>query len=590
MFLRKHSRLKDGKSHTYFSVVESVRTPGVRHPHQKTLLYLGEINAEQEAAWVKSIAAFDTQSGQETHLCLFPDDQLPPAGLPAPALPIKLDDYTLSRPRQYGACWLAGELWQALRFDEFWSGKLGHSREGTDWAGLLRISVAYRLIAPGSEWRLHRLWYDESAMGDLMPAEFHWGGKDQLYEVLDRLLVHRDELFTHLKARWEDLFGVKYQLLLYDLTSTYFEGAAEGIPKAKRGYSRDHRPDCKQVVIALIVTPEGFPLTYETLAGNTLDKQTLPDFVARIEAKYGSAERVWVMDRGIPTEEQLTEIRKVHPSVKYLVGTPRSQVRATRERWEKLPWEKVRDSVEVKRFEENGELYVVAKSGGRIEKEKAMRRRRLAELLRALRKMRREPTRDRLLQRVGVARSKAGRAAKLVTIKLPAEGQKPDRTNFSFRLEKKQLREAELYDGHYLLRSNLITADPKLTWQMYMLLVEIEAVFRNFKNDLGIRPVYHQLGPRVDAHIFVCFLAYCLHVTLKHWLRKLAPGLTPRQALDQLGKVQMIDLEFPTSDGRRLVLSRYTQPDAAVKLLLGGMGKSFPEQPPPQLRGDKKLA
>ncbi|MEO8615689.1 MAG: IS1634 family transposase, partial [Luteolibacter sp.] len=378
------------------------------------MLYLGEINAEQEAAWVKSITAFDS-SGQEIHLCLFPENQALPPGLPAPALPIKLADYTLSRPRQYGACWLAGELWHALKFDEFWSGKLGRSREGTDWAGLLQVSVAYRLIAPGSEWRLHRHWYDESAMGDLLAGDFHWGGKDQLYEVLDDLLVHRDELFTHLKARWEDLFGVKYQLLLYDLTSTYFEGAAELIPKAKRGYSRDHRPDCKQVVIALIVTPEGFPLTYETLDGNTLDKQTLPEFIARIETKYGSAERVWIMDRGIPTEEQLAEIRQVHPSVKYLVGTPRAQVRTKRDRWESLPWEKVRDSVEVKRFEEAGELYVVAKSGNRTQKEMAMRRRRLVELLRSLRKMRRESNRDRLLQRVGVARSKAGRAAKLVS-------------------------------------------------------------------------------------------------------------------------------------------------------------------------------
>lgn len=587
MFLRTHSRIKDGKLHRYFSVVESVRSPGARHPYQKTLLYLGEINAEQEAAWIKSITALDTQSGQEARLCLFPEDQVLPANLPAPALPIKLADYTLSRPRQYGACWLAGELWRTLKFDEFWSGKLGRSREGTDWAALLQVSVAYRLIAPGSEWKLHRLWYDGSAMGDLLSGNFHWGGKDQLYEVLDPLLAHRDDLFTHLKARWEDLFGVKYQLLLYDLTSTYFEGEAEGIPKAKRGYSRDHRPDCKQIVIALIVTPEGFPLTYETLDGNTLDKQTLPEFVARIEAKYGSAERVWIMDRGIPTEEQLTEIRKVHPTVKYLVGTPRTQVRAKRERWESLPWEKVRDTVEVKRFEENGELYVVAKSGGRFEKERAMRRRRLVALLRTLRGMRQETNRDRLLQRVGVARSKAGRAKKLVTIKLPVEGQKPDRTNFSFHLEKKELEDTELYDGHYLLRSNLTATDPKLTWQMYMLLVEIEAVFRNFKNDLGIRPVYHQLGGRVDAHIFVCFLAYCLHVTLKHWLRKLAPGLTPRQALDQLGKVQMIDLEFPTTDGRQLVLSRYTQPDAAVKLLLAGIGKSFPEQPPPQIREGK---
>jgi len=322
MFLRVHSRFKDGKPHRYFSVVESVRSAGARHPYQKTLLYLGEINAEQEAAWIKSITAFDPQSGETTELCLFLDDRPLPLELSAPALPIKLADYRLSRPRQFGACWLAGELWRTLKLDEFWSGKLGRSREGTDWAALLQVSVAYRQISPVSEWKLHCHWYDHSAMGDLLGGQFHWGGKDQLYEVLDQLLVHREELFTHLKARWEDLFGVKHRVLLYDLTSTYFEGEAEQIPKAKRGYSRDHRPDCKQIVIALIVTPEGFPLTCETMDGNTLDKQTLPGFIARSEAKYGSAERVWIMDRGIPSEVQLTEIRQLHPTVKYLVGTP----------------------------------------------------------------------------------------------------------------------------------------------------------------------------------------------------------------------------------------------------------------------------
>jgi transposase len=583
MFLRSTTRKKDGKEHRYYSVVESVRSsPGAR-PHQRTLLYLGEINCEQQAQWANAIEVFEPEHQSQQTFSLFPSDKSPPHGLSTPALHIRLDQYELTRPRQYGACWLGCELWRSLHLDSFWNPKLGVSREGTDWTSLLQVSVLYRLIAPGSEWRLHRQWHDQSAMKDLMAERLQWGCKDQLYQVLDKLLTHRDALFTHLQERWKDLFGVKYDVLLYDLTSTYFEGEAEENPKAQRGYSRDHRPDCKQVVIALVVTPEGFPLAYETLPGNTQDKTTLLDCVQNIEVKYGKAERIWIMDRGIPTEAQLQEIRQKYPQLKYLVGTPRSRVKETRPVWEQLAWTKIRDTVEVKSFPESDELYVVAKSEGRQLKEMAMRRRRLVKLLRDLRKMRREKSRDRLLMRVGAARSAAKSAKNFVTIQLPKAGEPISRQTFRFKLEKDKLREAELYDGHYLLRSNLSDKEPRYLWELYILLVEIEAVFRGFKNDLGIRPIYHQVGSRVDAHIFVCFLAYCLYVTLKHWLKPLAPGLTPRQALEQFAKVQMLDVVFPTTDGRKLVMSRYTQPDAALKLLMARMNKEFGEQPPPQL-------
>ena len=376
-------------------------------------------------------------------------------------------------------------------------------------------------------------------------------------------------------------------MLLYDLTSTYFEGQAETIPKATHGYSRDHRPDCKQVVIALIVTPEGFPLAYETLPGNTLDKQTLPAFIEKIEARYGKAERVWIMDRGVPTEEQLKELREKHPEVKYLVGTPRSQIRSTQPVWEKLAWKRVRDTVEVKSFTQSGELYVVAKSDGRRLKEMAMRRRKLTTLLRALRAMRWEKSRDRLLMRIGAAKAKAKGAKGYVSISVPPIGEELTPKNIRIRFNKEKLQEAELYDGHYLLRSNLSDKEPQWLWELYMLLVEIEGVFRNFKNDLGIRPIYHQLEARMDAHIFVCFQAYSLYVTLKHWLRPLAPGLSPRQGLEQFAKVQMIDVVFPTTDGRKLVMSRYTQPDDGLKLLMHRMKKQFGDQPPPKLLSDE---
>ena len=595
MFLRPTQRKKDGKEHRYWSVVENVRH-ATGSVHQKTLLYLGDLNDSQHADWTKVLEVFNTDSGQSETRSLFPSDRTPPSG-GAPALSLCLADYQLSHPRQYGACWLACDLWRQLGLDQFWAEKLTPSREGTDWARLLQVSVAYRLIAPGSEWRCHRQWYDRSAMGDLLGADFQWGGKDQLYLVLDRLLIHRPALFTHLQQRWQDLFGAKYEVLLYDLTSTYVEGQAEEIPKAQFGHSRDHRSDCRQVVIGLVVTPEGFPLAYELMPGNTSDKTTLREFLAKIEKQYGKASRIWIMDRGIPTEEVLAEMRASQPPVHYLVGTPRARVRQTRSQWEGLPWQKIKDAVEVKLFREGTELYVVAKSGGRADKEIAMRRKKLARLLWTLRGMRRETSRDRLLLRLGAAKAKAGRAASLVEINLPAaaktkkkkKGQLVEPGGFTFRLKREELKDAELYDGHYLLRSNLSGKEPEWLWKLYMLLVEIEGVFKTFKNDLGLRPIYHSVEPRVEAHIFVCFLAYCLHVTLKQRLGALAPGLTPRAVLETLAGVQMLDVEVPTTDGRWLVMSRYTQPEKAVALLLARLKMKLPEQPPPRLSAQKKL-
>lgn len=589
MFLRFITRKKDGKEHRYYSVVENVRLPGRRSPFQKTLLYLGELSDAQYAAWIKAVAVFDASTGQLQNLNLFPDDRPRPTDLAGTSLSIRMSDYRLRRPRQYGACWLACELWRELELDTFWSQHLPPSREGTDWVKLLTVSVAYRLIEPGSEWRCHRLWYERSAMGDLLGEGFVWGGKDQLYSVLDRLLKHRDALFTHLQGKWRDLFGAKLEVLLYDLTSTYFEGQAQDIQKARYGYSRDHRFDCKQVVLALIVTPEGFPVGYEIMEGNLLDKETLPQMVQKVEALYGQAQRVWLMDRGIPTEEQLEELRTNNSAVKYLVGTPRARVKATRNQWEPQPWTQVRDTVEVKLFKEKDELYVVAKSDGRQQKEIAIRRKKLARLLWTLRGMRKETKRDRLLMRWGAAKSAAGRASGMVEVKLPLKDQEISAQTFSFRVKKEKLAEAELFDGHYLLRSNLSDKEPEWLWKLYMLLVQIEAVFRCFKNDLGIRPIYHQNDARVEAHIFVCFQAYCLWVTLQQRLRPLAPGLTPRQALDQMAGVQLLDVEIPTTDGRLLQLTRYTQPDAAVQLLLQRLGKSLPDQPPPKLLTPEKM-
>jgi hypothetical protein len=373
-------------------------------------------------------------------------------------------------------------------------------------------------------------------------------------------------------------------VLLYDLTSTYIEGQGEQIPKARYGYSRDQRFDCKQVVIALVITAEGFPLAYEVLDGNTSDRTTLGDFLKRIERSYGKARRVWVMDRGIPTEEVLGQMRRQQDTF-YLVGTPRSKIQQYERQWLELPWQRVRDSVEVKLFAEGGELYVLAKSEGRQAKERAMRRKKLARLLWKLHAMRLHPSsRDQLLLRIGAARKDAGRAARFVTLNIPPEGVQVTRQSFTFHLEKEQLKQAELRDGHYLLRSNMTAEDPAVLWERYIQLTQIEAAFRTMKSELGIRPIYHQLEHRVEAHILVAFLAYCLIVTLKNRLQALAPGLTPKAVLEKLAAIQMLDVWLPTTDRRWLVMPRYTQPEAEQAILLHKLKLQLPPQPPPRIR------
>ncbi len=449
---------------------------------------------------------------------------------------------------------------------------------------MLELLVVNRLIEPGSEFRVHRLWFDHSAMDVLLGQDFAVAERDRLYRCLDRVLEHKQELFIHLQQRWKDLFDAEFDLLLYDLTSTYVEGEAEQNPKARCGHSRDKRPDCKQVVIALIVTPAGLPLAYEVMAGNTSEKTTLRGFLERIESLYGKARRVWLMDRGIPTEALLQEMRTSRQQTFYLVGTPRAKVKQYEKRWLELPWRKVRESVEVKLFAQDGELYVLAKSEGRQAKEIAMRRKKLARLLRKLRAMRRScAKRDQLLMRVGAARTDAGRPFGFVNINLPQAGQEVTRETFTFRLDKVRLKEAELRDGHYLLRTNLVAEDPAVLWDRYVQLTQIEAAFKCLKSELGIRPIHHQLEHRVDAHILVAFLAYCLTVTLRHRLRMHAPGLTRQAVLEKLAGIQMLDVSFPTTDGRRLTMPRYTEPDPEQALLLHHLNLILPQQPPPRI-------
>jgi transposase len=580
--LKVHRRKKDGKEHRYFSIVESRRVSRQRVVH-RTVVYLGEINDSQQAAWRKTLEVFDEKQQEFATLSLFPDDrEIVDEG---DALQVKLGEMQLERPRAFGGCWLGCELWRQLRLDEFWQTKLPEGREDVPWEKVLRLLVVNRLLEPGSEFRVHRQWFDQTAMADLLGTDFAVAEKDRLYRCLDRLLEHKQELFQHLRERWQDLFATHFDVLFYDLTSTYFEGEAEQIEKAKRGYSRDHRPDCLQVIIALVITPEGFPLAYEVMDGNTSDRTTLRGFLDHIEKTYGQARRVWVMDRGIPTEALLAEMRAPARQVFYLVGTPKGRVNQHEKKWLDLPWQQVRESVQVKLYEHEDELYVLAKSEGRQAKENAIRRKRLARLLRKLRVMRHSlPKRDQLLLRIGAAKKQAGRTFGFVTIRVPKADEEVTRQTFTFATDKKKLRQAEQRDGHYLLRSNLTGEDPGVLWERYIQLTQIEAAFKTMKSELGLRPIYHQLGHRVEAHILVAFLAYCLLVILKNRLQALAPGLTPRAVLEMLAPMQMLDVTFPTTDGRRLVLPRYTQPTPEQKLLLHQLQLTLPDQPPPRIQ------
>jgi transposase len=587
MFLRSTNRKKDGKRHRYYSVVENQRISGDKTV-QRTVLYLGEINDSQQTAWRRTLEVFDEEQQQTRNLSLFPDDREVPADT-LDSLQVNLAGLELRRPRPFGNCWLASELWRQLGLTDFWQERLPAGREDVSWEKVLRLLVVNRLLEPGSEFRVHRHWFVESAMDELLEADFAVAGKDRLYRCLDRIVEHKQELFVHLKQKWAELFAADFEVLLYDLTSTYFEGGMEECDKAKRGYSRDSRPDCVQVVIALIVTPDGFPLAYEVMDGNTSEQKTLQPFPDRIEKAYGQARRVWVMDRGIPTEATLKKMRE--RKISYLVGTPKGSINKHEKRWLELPWKQVRDSVQVKLYEHQEELYVLARSDGRQAKEIAIRRKRLVRLLRKLRAMRRSlPGRDQLLLRMGAAKKEAGRAFGFVTITLPAATESVTRSSFHFRVDKIKLRQAEQRDGHYLLRSNLTAEDPAVLWTRYIQLTNIEEAFRTLKSDLGLRPIHHRLERRVEAHIFVAFLAYCLQVTLKNSLRNQAPGLSPQAVMEKLATIQMIDVWIPTRDRRWLVMPRYTQPSQEVQILLDRLRMELPKQPPPRIKATGTVA
>jgi transposase len=593
MFLRCHARKKNGKLHRYWSIVESRRLASGQSA-QRQLLYLGEINDSQEAAWRKNIEVFDEEAGQSREACLFPDDRPIPAD-EVNALSLQMSRMRLLHPRSFGDCWLGCHLWRELGLEGFWQRQLGDERGGVPWEKVLQLLAVNRLCQPGSEFAVHRHWFLNSAMDQLLDSDFAVAEKDRLYRCLDRVLIHKEALCQHLVEQWKNLFDARFDILLYDLTSTYFEGSCQQIPKARHGYSRDGRSDCRQVVIALVVTTDGLPLAYEVLAGNTSDKTTLTLFLEKIQSMYGRARRVWVMDRGIPTEATLAKMRQ--EQVAYLVGTPRNALAKLEKSLLDKPWEIVHEGMSVKLLEQDHELYVQARSGERQKKENAMRRRKLKNLVHGLNRLKRRKKikRDELIRKVAVLRKEAGRIASFVIVREPGPNQAVNRTTFTAKLDKGAWNKAMERDGCYVLRAHVpweqwpegMEKRAPVLWEWYMQLVRVEESFKTLKADLGLRPIHHQIEKRVEAHILVAFLGYCLSTTLRLKLTASAPGLTPRAVLQSLSKIQMLEVHVPTKDGRVLIMPRHTEPEPQHQMILEKLGLELPPQPPPRIRDGK---
>jgi transposase len=589
MFLRPNHRGKDGKDHTYWSLVETVRTPD--GPRQKTLCYLGELNSSAQARWLTTVEVFNEQ-GETRQLKLFPSHAETPSDDPQVAR-VLLNKVRLERTRQFGSCFLGLELWKRLELDRFFEQAVDSESADVPWSRVAALLAINRLCAPGSELAIEQRWYPSTALDDLLQIEDGKINDTRLYRCLDRILPHKTKLERHLKNRYGELFGAEFDVLLYDLTSTYVEGAAEKNPMVRRGYSRDHRPDCEQLMIALIVNNEGFPFSYETFDGNRSDVSTMETILRMVERKYGKARRIWVFDRGIVSEENLAAIRK--RGGQYLTGTPRSQMKQFEAELLKEDWTQVRPEVEVRKvaIPQGEETYILCRTAGRKEKEKAIRNRFSNSMETALKGLEktidkgRLKDRNKMERRLGRIQARHPQVNDLydVALKDTAAGV---RLFWQIKEDRKNWRESR--EGAYLLRTNLKAETTEELWAKYMQLTEAEASFRALKSELSVRPLFHQLEPRVKAHVMVAFLGYALWVTLKHLLKRRPPivpkpsagvenaqPMTPMKAIALLSTLQSADIVLPTTDGREIRLRRITEPTAEQKLLLRQLGMRLPE-------------
>jgi len=577
MFLREHQREKDGKKHTYWSLVETVRTPD--GPRQRTLCYLGELNGSAQTRWLKTIEVFNEQ-GESRQLKLFPAEVEPPEDDPNVAR-VLVNKVRLERSRQFGNCYVGLELWKRLALDRFYEDLVDEEPADVAWSRIAALLAINRLCEPGSELAVEERWYPSTALDDLLGIAEGKVNHTRLYRCLDRLIPHKVKLERHLRQRYGELFAVTFDVLLYDLTSSYVEGQAENNPMMRRGYSRDHRPDCKQVVIALIVNEDGFPLSYETFDGNRADVTTLETVIRMVERKYGKARRVWVFDRGIISEDNLKALRKRNGQ--YLVGTPRAKLKEFEKQLLDGEWERIRPDVEVQHIPtpSGEETYLLCRSTSRKAKEVAMRARASSTMEKALGKLERRIAAGQLKDRLKIERMLGKIQARHPSVQDLYQMNVVDKSD-GLQLQWKLIEERRAWrdarEGAYLLRTNLKGESPEELWKKYIQLTEAESAFRALKSELAIRPIFHQKEHRVKAHILVAFLGYALWVTFKHLLKRKHADVSPSRALALLATLQSADIILPTTDGREIRLRRITQPNSEQKLLLDQLGINLPER------------
>jgi Transposase DDE domain/Domain of unknown function (DUF4277) len=596
MFLRRYTRTKDGKTHTYYALVESVRTEA--GPRQHVVAYLGELNHDQERRWQRTVV-FHNRQGEDRQLRLFPDAE--PVSLPddPDVVQVRLDSVGWTNPRRFGDVWLGLWLWKFLHLDQIVDRHVPQGKETVRPADIVAIEVINRLCGPCSELALAEHWYRSTALEDLLGVPDSAVTKDRLYRTLDRLLEAQQAIEDDLKARFGQLFQLDFDLLLYDLTSTYFEGLAEENDLARRGYSRDHRGDCPQVVLALIVTRDGFPLAHLTLAGNTQDLQTVETVVTTIEARFGRSQRVWVMDRGMISEGALKFLCR--SGRRYLLAARRGELAEFAKHLRGGGWQRLPDhpDVEVKLLKRRRVHYLLARSRPRRQKERAIRRRQRRGLARALEKLQKRITagrlksRDKILEGVGRLKGRFPKARSFVTITVTKA--KPARLSWSWLREK--FRAALAGDGAYLLRSNQGGWSAREFWETYIQLTVVERAFRVLKSELLLRPVWHHYSGRTQAHVMVCVLAYALWKTLDHLAQRAgleteihkpdprrgraAPEprpMTPEVIFRELGQIAIGDIELETTDGQKLVLRRVARPMGEPKRILAALGLEIPER------------
>ena len=585
MFLRRHCRKKNDESYEYWTLVESVRTQA--GPRQRIVATLGKLpglDAEARIGWEHIRDILDGRQCQQ--------DLLRQASDPPQWATVDTSRTRVERLRHFGEVYLGLALWRRLKLDAFFAEAMGPGREEIAWSTMACILVLARFCAPSSELQIAQFWYGKTALDDLLGVAPEKVNDDRLYRALDAILAHKDALFGHFQKVYGELFGTTFDLLLYDVTSTYFEGQTQGNSQAQRGYSRDSRPDCVQVCIGLVVTPEGLPLAYEVFDGNRTDVTTVDEIVEMMREKYGHERRTWVMDRGMVSEDNLEMLRD--GEAKYLVGTPKSMLKHFEQDLLEQDWEQVQADVEVKvRPSPDGqnETFVLCRSRGRIEKERAMREKQRVRLEAELNKLQTRIDADKRVlrnrstaeRRVGRLFQKYTRAARFFEVDID-ERDDPNhksgkRLSITIAQKDEHRQWAELSDGCYLLRTNLQGQDATTLWKTYIGLTQIEDCFRISKHDLGLRPLYHQKQDRTQAHILVCFLGLVLWRTLQQWMHGCGLGDAPRKLLEEMAEVRSLDVVLPTGAGKDIRLRTVSRPEEHLAILLQKLGLSLPNKP-----------